>query len=84
MVQSCASMDRIEEGHDDKRLGISQKIALGLAPIQAGNGLDGEAVFDRIERELDELLILREISLRLRCDGGFGPNSSTGPTRALK
>ena len=34
---------------------IQQKIAEGLQSLRSGKGVDGEAVFDRIEAELDTL-----------------------------
>lgn len=34
---------------------IRQKIADGLASLRRGEGVDGDAVFDRIEAELDTL-----------------------------
>jgi len=34
---------------------ISKKIDQGLESLRAGEGVDGEAVFDRIEAELDAL-----------------------------
>ena len=33
----------------------AEKIATGLESLRAGKGNDGEAVFDRVERELDSL-----------------------------
>jgi len=33
----------------------AEKIATGLESLRAGKGRDGEAVFDRIERELTDL-----------------------------
>jgi antitoxin ParD1/3/4 len=32
---------------------IAEMIAVGLESLRTGKGADGEAVFDRIERELD-------------------------------
>ncbi|HTO78494.1 MAG TPA: type II toxin-antitoxin system ParD family antitoxin [Methylocystis sp.] len=37
-------------GNDD----IRAKIDAGLASLKAGKGVDGEAVFDRLEAEMDE------------------------------
>ena len=34
---------------------IRRQIAEGVASLRAGRGVDGEAVFDRIEAELDAL-----------------------------
>ncbi|ARN83607.1 type II toxin-antitoxin system ParD family antitoxin [Methylocystis bryophila] len=33
---------------------IREKIAAGLASLKAGQGVDGEAVFERMETEMDE------------------------------
>jgi antitoxin ParD1/3/4 len=42
--------DRLTELHKDE---IRKKIAAGMASLRAGKGVDGEAVFDRIDAELD-------------------------------
>ena len=42
--------DRLTELHKDE---IRKKISAGMASLRAGKGADGEAVFDRIDAELD-------------------------------
>lgn len=42
--------DRLTELHKDE---IRKKIAAGTASLWTGKGVDGEAVFDRIDAELD-------------------------------
>lgn len=40
--------DQMQELHKEE---IRQKISQGMGSLQAGKGMDGEAVFDRIEAE---------------------------------
>jgi antitoxin ParD1/3/4 len=40
---------QLVERHKDE---IRKKIAAGMASLRAGKGVDGEAVFDRIDAEL--------------------------------
>jgi antitoxin ParD1/3/4 len=42
--------DRFQELHNDD---IRQKIAAGAASLRAGQGVDGEDFFDRIDAELE-------------------------------
>jgi antitoxin ParD1/3/4 len=42
--------DQLTELHKDE---IRKKIAAGMASLRAGKGADGEAVFDRIDAELN-------------------------------
>jgi antitoxin ParD1/3/4 len=42
--------DQLTELHKNE---IRKKIAAGMASLRAGKGTDGEAVFDRIDAELD-------------------------------
>ncbi len=44
--------DQMHELHKDE---IRKKIAAGAASLRAGKGVDGEAVFDRIDAELDAI-----------------------------
>lgn len=41
--------DQMQELHKDE---IRKKIAAGMISLRAGKGMDGEAVFDRIDAEL--------------------------------
>ena len=42
--------DQMQDLHKDE---IRKKIATGMASLRAGRSTDGEAVFDRLEAELD-------------------------------
>jgi antitoxin ParD1/3/4 len=44
--------DRLFELHRDE---ICKKIAQGLESLQVGKGVDGEAAFNRLDSELDQL-----------------------------
>ncbi|MDR3537786.1 MAG: type II toxin-antitoxin system ParD family antitoxin [Acetobacteraceae bacterium] len=46
-------MDERDQMRELQRNGIREKIAAGMASLRSGKGTDGEAVFARIEAELD-------------------------------
>ena len=48
-------MDQYDRLETFRKEEISKKIAQGLESLRLGKGVDGEAVFDRIEAELAEL-----------------------------
>lgn len=43
---------RLLDERDSRRNDIPEKIAVGMAALRAGESLDGEAAFDRLEAEL--------------------------------
>ena len=54
ILEAFRLMDERDEIRALNAWEIREKVAAGLNSLRRGQGVDGEAVFDRIEAELDE------------------------------